>query len=135
MSTDGPASAEALREPALPALDPVIHAQPRLRVIVALSALADGDRVSFPRLQELAGLTAGNLATHLRRLEDVGYVRVAKSYRRRTPVTWLSLTTAGRLALEAYLAALRALLDSAGQGRHQHDNKAGREPRNGETAP
>jgi len=121
MSTDGPASQEALGEPALPALDPVIHAQPRLRVIVALSALADGDRITFPRLQELVGLTAGNLATHLRKLEDAGYVRATKSYRRRTPVTWLSLTTAGRLALEQYLAALRALLASVGQGRYQHD--------------
>ncbi len=99
--------------PALPALDPVIHAQPRLRVTVALAALGDGDRISFPRLQELTGMTAGNLATHLRKLEEAGYLDVTKSYRRRTPVTWLSLTTAGRLALEQYTAAVRTLLASA----------------------
>lgn len=99
--------------PALPVLDPVIHAQPRLRVTVALAALGDGDRISFPRLQELTGMTAGNLATHLRKLEEAGYLDVTKSYRHRTPVTWLSLTAAGRLALEQYLAALHALLASA----------------------
>jgi DNA-binding MarR family transcriptional regulator len=116
MSADTPASAEA---PLLPTLDPVIHAQPRLRVTVALATLPDGDQITFPRLQELAGMTAGNLATHLKKLEDAGYVRVTKAYRRRTPVTWLSLTTAGRLALEEYTAALQTLLAAASQDRHQ----------------
>ena len=80
---------------ALPLLDPVIHAQPRLRVMVALAALPDGDEITFPRLQELAGMTAGNLATHLRKLEDAGYITVTKSFRRRTPVTYLALTRPG----------------------------------------
>ena len=102
-------------------LDPVIHAQPRLRVVVTLATLADGEQITFPRLQELAGMTAGNLATHLRKLEEAGYVRVTKAYRRRTPVTWLSLTTAGRLALEEYTATLQALLAAAGQHRADHD--------------
>ena len=120
MSPGPPAHEEPGRPPALPVLDPVIHAQPRLRVTVTLATLADGDQITFPRLQELAGMTAGNLATHLRKLEDAGYVRVTKAYRRRTPVTWISLTTAGRLALEEYTAALRTLLASASHdSRHQ----------------
>src|ERR1039457_4986465 len=123
MSTDTPASAEHPRQPALPGLAPVIPPQPRLRVTVTLATLADGDRITFPRLQELAGMTAGNLATHLRKLEDAGYVRVTKAYRRRTPVTWLSLTPAGRLALEEYTAALRTLLASASQDPDQHDKE------------
>jgi DNA-binding MarR family transcriptional regulator len=123
MSSGPPASAGSPREPVLPALDPVIHAQPRLRVTVTLATLADGDRITFPRLQELAGMTAGNLATHLRKLEDAGYVRVTKAYRRRTPVTWLSLTTSGRLALEEYTAALQTLLASASQGPDGHDQQ------------
>jgi DNA-binding MarR family transcriptional regulator len=121
MSPGPPAGRESLSPPALPALDPVIHAQPRLRVTVTLATLADGDRITFPRLQELAGMTAGNLATHLRKLEDAGYVRVTKAYRRRTPVTWLSLTTSGRLALEEYTAALQALLASVSQDPDHHD--------------
>jgi DNA-binding transcriptional ArsR family regulator len=95
---------------ALPELDPVIHAQPRLRVAVALAALPDDDKITFPRLQELTDLTAGNLATHLRKLEDAGYVTVTKAFRRRTPVTYIALTPTGRRALEDYTAALRALL-------------------------
>lgn len=94
----------------LPELDPVIHAQPRLRITVALAALSEGDRITFLRLQELADMTAGNLATHLRKLEDAGYITITKAYRRRTPVTYIALTRAGRRALEDYTAALRHLL-------------------------
>ena len=99
-----------------PPLDPVIHAQPRLRVTVALSALPEGDAMTFPRLQELTGMTAGNLATHLRKLEEAGYITVTKAFRRRTPVTYLALTRAGRRALEDYTAALRGLLAATGNG-------------------
>jgi DNA-binding MarR family transcriptional regulator len=94
----------------LPALDPVIHAQPRLRITVAVAALSPDDMITFPRLQELAGMTAGNLATHLRKLEDAGYITITKSCRRRSPVTYLALTRLGRRALEDCTAALRGLL-------------------------
>ncbi|GAB2702795.1 transcriptional regulator [Kitasatospora kifunensis] len=96
----------------IPELDPVIHAQARLRVTVALAALAPDDRITFPRLQELLTMTAGNLSTHLRKLEDAGYVEITKTHTRRTPVTQVALTGAGRAAFEAYTATLRSLLDS-----------------------
>ncbi|WP_432829752.1 winged helix-turn-helix domain-containing protein [Dactylosporangium sp. CA-092794] len=92
-------------------LDPVIHAQARLRIMAALSSLGDGDRMTFPKLQELLGMTAGNLSVHLTKLEQAGYVEVAKSFRGRTPTTSASLTHRGRVAFDDYTAALRALLD------------------------
>lgn len=98
-------------------LDPVIHAPARLRVMVSLAALADGDTLSFPRLQQLLGLTAGNLITHLRRLEEAGYVATAKSGVDGTGRTSVSLTHAGRAALDRYRATLLRLLDhGAGHG-------------------
>ncbi|KOG87345.1 transcriptional regulator [Streptomyces varsoviensis] len=99
-----------------PELDPVIHAQARLRVMVTLSGLADGDRLTFPRLQELLEMTAGNLSTHLRKLEDAGYTHVEKTHRRRTPVTYVSLTQRGRRAFEDYTARLEALLANRPDG-------------------
>src|SRR5450755_2030908 len=94
-------------------LDPVIHAPARLRVVVTLATLRDGDSLSFTRLQELLGLTPGNLITHLRKLEDAGYVTTVKSGSGVTARTSVSLSQQGRKALDTYTAILRQLLDSA----------------------
>lgn len=91
-------------------LDPVIHAPARLRVVATLAGLRSGDQIVFTRLQKLLGMTAGNLSTHLRKLEDAGYVVVEKSFEGRKPVTAIALTGAGRRAFEAYAASLEALL-------------------------
>ena len=94
-------------------LDLVIHAPARLRVAVTLATLRDGDSLSFTRLQELLGLTPGNLITHLRKLEDAGYVTTVKSGRGVTSRTSVSLSQTGRKALDNYTAVLRQLLESA----------------------
>jgi DNA-binding MarR family transcriptional regulator len=91
-------------------LDPVIHAAARLRISATLASLDEGDRITFPRLQELLDMTAGNLSTHLRKLEDAEYVTVTKAHQGRTPVTYVTLTRRGRRAFEDYTDALRALL-------------------------
>lgn len=95
----------------LPDLDPVIHAAARLKVMATLAALPRGDTLAFPRLQKLLDMTAGNLLTHLRKLEEAGYVAVEKTHVERSQATYVALTEAGRRALEDYTAALRALLD------------------------
>ena len=98
-------------EPLVTELDPVIHAQARLRVVSALSVLREDDRITFPQLQESLRMTAGNLSVHLRKLEDAGYVEVTKTHHGRTPTTLVRLTRRGRLAFDDYTAALRALLN------------------------
>lgn len=87
-------------------LDPVIHVPARLKLVVSLAALPSGDTLTFARLQSMHGLTAGNLITHLRRLEDAGYVTTHKGAK----ATSVRLTTQGRAALEQYRAALAAIL-------------------------
>ena len=94
-------------------LDPVIHAQARLRVVATLASLPRGDRIAFPRLQKLLEMTAGNLSTHLRRLEDADYVTIRKTHEGRTPATYVALTLAGRLAFQTYTTSLRELLGDA----------------------
>jgi DNA-binding MarR family transcriptional regulator len=94
-------------------LDPVIHAPVRLRLMVTLAALPEGDNLSFTRLQELIGLTPGNLITHLRKLEDAGYVQTNKTGSGVNALTTVALTRDGRAALERYTAVLRQLLDTA----------------------
>lgn len=91
-------------------LDPVIHAQARLRITSTLAALDADSSMSFPRLQELLDMTAGNLSTHLRKLENAQYVTVEKTHHGRTPVTYLALSKTGRRAFEDYMETLRAML-------------------------
>ncbi|MBO0746918.1 MAG: transcriptional regulator [Acidimicrobiaceae bacterium] len=92
-------------------LDPVIHAPARLRIVVTLAALAEGDLLSFTRLQEMLDLTPGNLIVHLRKLEQAGYVVRYTSGNGRTSLTSVALTPEGRTALQNYTVALRGLLD------------------------
>jgi DNA-binding MarR family transcriptional regulator len=94
-------------------LDPVIHVPARLRIVVTLASLRDGDDLSFTRLQDLIGLTPGNLITHLRKLEDAGYVTTHKNGSGVTARTSIALTHTGRAALEHYTTVLQELLDSA----------------------
>lgn len=92
-------------------LDPVIHAPARLRIMTALTeALEDGDEIAFPALQKLLGMTAGNLTSHLAKLEDADYVAIAKTFAGKKPVTLISLTPAGRAAFRAYRTTLLDIL-------------------------
>lgn len=97
-------------------LDPVIHVPARLRIVVTLAALPPGDDLSFTRLQDVIGLTPGNLITHLRKLEDAGYVSTQKNGSGVSARTAVALTNAGRAALDRYTTVLRQLLDSATPG-------------------
>ena len=100
-------------------LNAVIHTPARLRIMVTLATLRDGDDLSFTGLQDLTGLTPGNLITHLRKLEDAGYVTTSKSGSGVTARTSVAITQDGRCALKEYSAVLRQLLDSAGESRSE----------------
>jgi len=81
----------------------------RVRLAICV-LLARRDALSFSRLKQLTGETDGSLGAHLKRLEDAGYARVVKEFRDRKPVSWYSLTGAGRRALEKHVRALERVL-------------------------
>lgn len=95
---------------ALQELDPLIHVPARLRIVATLAALPDGDTLSFTRLQEIIELTPGNLITHLRKLEDAGYIETEKTGNGAASRTSVGLTRRGRTAFDTYTTALRDLL-------------------------
>ena len=92
------------------ALDPLIHVPTRLKIVATLAALPDGDTLSFTRLQDMIGLTPGNLIIHLRKLEEADYISSEKSRNGTVSITTVALTGHGRKALGAYTQALRDLL-------------------------
>jgi DNA-binding MarR family transcriptional regulator len=91
-------------------LDPLIHVPTRLKIVATLAALPEGDTLSFTRLQDLIGLTPGNLIIHLRKLEDADYINSEKARNGTVSITTVALTGHGRAALDNYTQALRDLL-------------------------
>jgi len=75
-----------------------------------LTALAVEERQEFVQLREHTQLTDGNLACHARRLQTAGLIGINKSFRDGKPVTCLTLTHAGRAALEAHARRVLAAI-------------------------
>jgi len=88
-------------------LDRVIHEKGRLAI---MSALAASNELSFTELRGLLSMTDGNLTTHIRTLQEAGYVGVTKSFRDSRPLTTCTLTKSGRDAFAAYLALLEQIV-------------------------
>lgn len=81
-------------------LDPVIHPPARLRIVATLAALPDGASLSFTGPQDMLELTPGNLITHLRKLEDAGYLNSKTTGNGRASRTTIAPTRQGRAALD-----------------------------------
>jgi DNA-binding MarR family transcriptional regulator len=91
---------------AMSSLDRLLHEPARLAILTALGACRSCD---FVYLQSLTALTRGNLSNHLLKLEHGGLVQIEKGFRGRIPRTVVTLTEAGREAIEGYWARLDAL--------------------------
>jgi DNA-binding MarR family transcriptional regulator len=88
-------------------LDRVIHEKGRLAI---MSMLAASPELAFTELRDTLGMTDGNLTTHIRTLQEAGYVAVAKSYQNNRPLTTCSLTAAGRKAFSEYVNLLEKIV-------------------------
>jgi len=88
-------------------LDRVIHEKGRLAI---MSMLAASPELSFTELRDALAMTDGNLTTHIRALQEAGYLAVAKSFQNRRPLTTCSLTAAGRKAFTEYLNLLERIV-------------------------
>lgn len=87
-------------------IDEVIHGRMRLGIMAALSGV---EAVDFNTLKARLQATDGNLSVHLRKLEEAGFVEVAKTIEGRKPVTRARMTAAGRRAFIDYLDAMARL--------------------------
>jgi DNA-binding MarR family transcriptional regulator len=92
----------------LAGIDPVIHAQARLMILTYLYVVESADYVFLMRL---TGLTWGNLATHLNKLEEAGYVEIEKTFQGKKPKTILRMSELGRTAFRTYKDNLKQVLD------------------------
>ncbi len=77
-----------------------------------MSALMVNESVHFNELKELIEVTDGNLASHLKTLEENGYVKVQKGFVGRKTQTTYSVTKAGEKAFRQHLEALEQMIKS-----------------------
>ncbi len=75
-----------------------------------MSALMVNDEVNFNDLKELIQVTDGNLASHLKTLEENAYVKVHKGFIGRKTNTTYSVTKAGEKAFKLHLQALEEMI-------------------------
>tara|TARA_R110002124_G_scaffold21722_4_gene83359 strand:- start:361 stop:657 length:297 start_codon:yes stop_codon:yes gene_type:complete len=75
-----------------------------------MSVLVVNDALSFNELKELLQLTDGNLASHLRALEEIEYITVQKQFSGRKPLTTYSTTDKGSSAFSAHLLVLEKMI-------------------------
>ena len=88
-------------------LDRIIHEKGRLAI---MSLLAASPELSFTELRDTLGMTDGNLTTHIRTLQEAGYVSVAKTYQNNRPLTTCLLTSKGRKAFAEYINLLERIV-------------------------
>ena len=88
-------------------LDRLIHEKGRLAIMSMLAASPD---LSFTELRDALEMTDGNLTSHMRTLQESGYVSVSKSFQNNRPLTTCSLTAAGRKAFAAYVNLLEQIV-------------------------
>lgn len=83
----------------------------RIRLGV-MSALMVNDTLDFNALKELLGLTDGNLASHMKALEQQNIVVVSKQFIGRKPSTTYKATECGKDLFRSHLAALEELINN-----------------------
>lgn len=89
-------------------LDRVIHEKGRLAI---MSMLAASPELSFTELRDTLDMSDGNLNTHIRTLQEAGYIAVSKSYEKNRPLTTCSMTAAGKKAFSSYIDLLEQILE------------------------
>ncbi len=80
-----------------------------------MSALLVNDGVNFKFLKEVLGVTDGNLASHMKPLEENKYVKVDKGFIGRKTNTTYKVTKVGEKAFQEHLGALETLIKNIGK--------------------
>ena len=75
-----------------------------------MSVLMVNEEVDFNTLKELMSLSDGNLASHIKSLEEMKYIAVHKQFVGKKPNTTYSASKEGTKAFHTHLKALENLI-------------------------
>jgi len=84
----------------------IVHEPVRLAILKILTSVKE---VDFNFLLTTLGVTKGNLATHINKLEVAGFIEVRKEFKGKMPHTSYRITKTGRRQFQKYWENLKAL--------------------------
>ena len=88
----------------------IIHQPVRLKIMAALCSLDDDATIDFTYLKKLLELSDGNLGSHLRKLEENGFVSVEKTFVGRKPKSFFQATEEGFSVYREHVKHLREII-------------------------
>ncbi|MDQ1265246.1 MAG: hypothetical protein QG635_396 [Bacteroidota bacterium] len=90
-------------------LDKIIHEPVRFAILSVLSVVEEAD---FLFIMNKLELTQGNLSSHLKKLEETGYIEIRKTYKGKRPLTIVKISETGRNEYIKYVNYLRNITDN-----------------------
>ncbi len=93
------------------AIDKIIHERSRLLILTYLAS-NEKDEISFGELQEKLEFTSGNLSIQLKKLKEVDYLNISKTFKDNKPHTTVSITLRGSDALNRYVEEMEGIIRS-----------------------
>lgn len=88
--------------------DIILHQPIRSRLI---STLLNNEKLPFKVLKEQLELTDGNLSSHLKKLEEVEYIKIDKFFEGKRPKTVIKITKKGRESFKNYIKQLQQFIE------------------------
>ena len=88
--------------------DTLLHQPIRSKLI---ATLINNKELPFKALKEQLKLTDGNLSTHLRKLEESGYIKINKFFEGKRPKTVVNITEVGRESFKNYINELKKFIE------------------------
>jgi DNA-binding MarR family transcriptional regulator len=96
-----------MNQPDYSKIDDVLSSKIRLGIV---SLLITAEIAEFTYIKESLGLTDGNLSTHLKKLDEAGFVDIDKKFVNNKPKTTVRLTAKGVHAFKEYVAFLENII-------------------------
>lgn len=75
-----------------------------------MSTLMVNERINFNDLKQLIDVTDGNLASHIKALEEMAYIKVNKAFIGKKTNTTYTITKQGEKAFQQHLSALEKMI-------------------------
>ena len=90
-------------------LDKIIHERARLLILTYLASRKE-QAVSFNELQDQLSFSSGNLSIQLKKLKEVNYLEMNKTFKDNKPYTTVGITSEGAIALQKYVGEMETII-------------------------